>query len=162
MTSSFGRGPFLSAGTYRYRFTAVGPQKNPWQEFPGGAAFARIIVGFNVGKRAAWTANALERLWLRVRRAQHAAAAATFSIQRGIYEHSSGHGLVREDGATISVLHLDGSPAAKWRRALLAAAEELAGLMKQESVIVELGKAGVVETTAIVTPKAKKKRAAKR
>src|SRR5262245_61928418 len=104
-----GAAGFLDLGPRRYRFkpTATryrgrkGKRANPVRDhFRGGSQFARFIVGFNVGGRARWDLDDLERAWTSTLRSQHRPPDATFMSQRGLYTHSNGHGrgaLVHED-----------------------------------------------------------------
>lgn len=113
---------------------------------------ARIFVGFNVGQRPRWKMDDAVRIVKRVRKAQVGAPDATFLYQRGLYTSTQDKSLVDEKGAQIILLNLAGASAKEFRAQMIELGEELATVLKQESVIVEIQKGGVSKETIGITP----------
>lgn len=112
---------------------------------------ARLFVGFNVGAKPRWKLDDLVRVVKRARKAQGHAPDASFLVQKGIYTRKSGE-TVTEDGAQVVVLNTEGDAQPAFQREMVELAEAIATTLKQEEVILELQRGGVVQRTFGVVP----------
>jgi len=116
------------------------------------AIAARIFVGFNVGGTPCWTIENLIDLVMRMRLLQGANPSATLLAQKGIYQHTTGsRQVVIEDGAQV-IIFMGGTSLAAFTDEMIALATEIASVLQQELVIVEIQRNGVTQETIGVTP----------
>jgi hypothetical protein len=120
-----------------------GAEPNPATRFKKGSRAARLFVGLNVGKKPRWNVNDVVRIVKRVRREQTGSVGASFLTQRGLY--SSGRSIVNEKSVQVVILDEQALGARKWKDQIVELAEALAEELKQEVVIVELQKSGIVD-----------------
>lgn len=112
---------------------------------------ARLFVGFSVGSAPTYDLDDLIAVVRAARSKNGGDPAATFLAQRGIYRYRSGE-VVEEDGGQVIIIDTAGSPRATFENQMVALAEEIAREMKQELVVVEIQKNGVVQQTYGVVP----------
>lgn len=103
---------------------------------------ARIFVGFNVGDETVYDMDDLVEIVQAVRERQTGSPASSFVSQRGIYQHADG-AVVDEPGAQVIIINMGESPQ-KFRRQMTDLAETIARKMKQEEVVVEIQRNGIV------------------
>lgn len=135
-------GPFACSGgsfrPYGKRITGGSRKVNPKLEAPWSA---RFVVGFNVGHEQVYDMDALVAL---VRAELGARPAATFIAQRGLYTHHDPRvGVVDEQGAQVVILDVEGLTEAVFVQKMRRLAKKLCRKMKQESILLEIQKAGV-------------------
>jgi hypothetical protein len=118
----------------------------------GGMWSARIFVGFNVGGKARWDIDDLIKVVKRVRKKQERSPDASFVAQKGIYTSTATGTTVEENGAQVIILNTAGAKAKDFVAEMLALAEEIARALKQEEVIMEIQRAGLVKKTYGVGP----------
>ncbi len=148
------------AGSFRPRgrIYSVGPNENPI-----GAAFgrsglsARLFVGFNVNNKPRWSIDDVVPIVTRVRDKQTGDPSASYLIQRGVYKHHNGKGVVQEDSAQVIVIDTTGAKLPVFREQMVKLGEEIAGKLKQESVILELQRGGVSQGSYSIVPKVTKR-----
>jgi hypothetical protein len=120
---------------------------------------ARIIVGFNVGRKPRWTMDDVVRIVRRVRKQQVGDPASTFVLQRGIYTHTEtedGERLtVDEKGAQIFLLNTPelGTSVTVFKKQMEDLAEILATDLRQEAVILEIQRGGRTLVTISMGPR---------
>lgn len=126
--------------------------KNPieWTDSKG-VQFGRIIVGFSVGGKPRWTLKDLEDEWHAFAKAANFAPDVTIVPQRGAFTGRNKK-VVREDGATLTVLNLGNETTLHFNNTLKYFAEHLAERFQQEVVIVQLGRGNRVHTTYGMRP----------
>jgi hypothetical protein len=116
----------------------------------GGGYAARIFVGLNVGKEQGFTIEDLIEKVVRIRRAQGEVPNASILAQRGIYEDRQ-HEIVDEESAQIIIIDMSGANKRAFVDEMSDLAEKLCDEMKQESVILEIQKRGIVTDVYTVT-----------
>lgn len=121
-------------------------RSNPgWGPVPDDVQFARVIVGFSVGSRPVYKLADLEQAWVDFATANDFPKGATIVPQRGVYKMATTGKLIRENGATLTVLNLENKDYfASFMRQFAA---YVATKFRQEEVIVQVGNAGRVEGT---------------
>lgn len=148
-------GPFMfSAGRHWGFFYPQGKLTvidNPpiWKEARPWAA--RLIVGFNVGRRPRWKLADLLPIVKRVRTRQSGDPAATFLAQKGIYKHARSGLVVTENGAQVFIIAHRTTPAI-FRRQMIALAETIARELRQAEVVLELQHGGITREVMGIAP----------
>lgn len=104
---------------------------------------ARLFVGFNVGAKTVWEMDDLLAVVREVRERQTGNPASSFLYQKGIHKHQSGQ-IVEEPGAQVIVINMGSSPK-EFIEQMLELAEQVADQLKQEEVVLEIQKNGLVE-----------------
>jgi len=113
----------------RGRLYAVGDHENPiGASFGRSGLSARIFVGFNVANKPRWTIDDVVPIVTRVRNRQTGDPSASYLIQRGVYKHHNGKGIVQEDSAQVIVIDTTGAKLPAFREQMVALGEELARL----------------------------------
>jgi len=113
---------------------------------------ARLFVGFNVGKKPRWDVDDLVKVVKRVRKRQEQKPDASFVLQKGIYTSSKTGKTVDEKGAQVIVLNTTGASQKAFEKQMVELAEEIARSLKQEEVILEIQRSGLVKKTVGVAP----------
>jgi hypothetical protein len=113
---------------------------------------ARLFVGFNVGNKPRWNVDDLMKVVRRVRKKQKRKPDASFVAQKGIYTSSRTGKSVEEKGAQVIILNTEGGTMRAFEAEILELAEEIARALKQEEVVVEIQKGGLVKKTFGVEP----------
>lgn len=108
----------------------------------GGTRGARIIVGLNVGKVPTYTPEQVMELVYQIRKASGASGNVSVLAQLGIYEDKKGHKIPER---SVQVIILDLSGENDFIEKMQALTEELRIRLRQEEVILELQRGGVVE-----------------
>lgn len=121
-----------------------GAFQNPVTRLSGGGYSARLFVGLKVGKRTAYKVDDVIAVVRRVRKRQGKSADASILAQKGIYEDRSGE-LIVEPSVQVIIIDLSGEPKATFVRDMQQLAEELRSKLRQEVVILEIQKSGVVK-----------------
>lgn len=143
-------GPLLT-----YRAPPRGASEDIEHFGKGGTQAARIIVGLNVGTTPTYTPEYVIDLVYKIRKAQSASGDVSVLAQLGIYEDSEGR---RIDEQSVQIVILDLGGEKNFKQAMLDLGEELRIRMKQERVIIEMQKGGVVQDVYSATdPKLLKK-----
>ncbi len=113
---------------------------------------ARLFVGFSVGSVPTYSLQDLIDI---VREARERDTpddpSASFIAQRGIYRYRAGD-VVEEDGGQVIVIDTQGLPPERFEAQVVGLAEEICRRMRQELVVVELQKNGLVVQTLGVGP----------
>lgn len=118
-------------------------QRNSREQIKDKIWSARIILGFKVGKKIAWSMNDIVHFVKQERIAQEALPNATFLAQRGLYQHKKGGKVIDEPGAQVFILNLGGQKPKDFREDILKLAEKMANHFEQESIILEFQKNGI-------------------
>lgn len=124
-------------------------ESNPVKRHAATPLTARLFVGLSVGQDKAWTVEDVINVTQEVRLRQKEAPDASFLIQRGLYTDRSNE-IVREDSVQV-VLFSFGDDQATFEDQMVELAEELVDRLQQETIYVELQKAGVPYTVLEVT-----------
>ena len=133
-------------------------QQNPAQRSRRVSAGARIIVGFNVGKKPRWSMDDLIKIVREVRIRQVGQPDATFVAQTGMYTH---HGVtakkgvvVTEDGAQVLIKNLPhlNTDESEFQEQMIELTEIIATKLKQEIVIVDYQERGISVEEWVVSP----------
>ena len=134
----------------RLRTYEKGARPNPTTRISGGGLSARLFVGLKVGQRTAYKVDDVIAVVRRVRKRQGKGADASILAQKGIYEDRSGE-LVIEPSAQVVIIDLAGEKKAVFVTDMKELAEELRRKLKQETIILEIQKSGVVKDVYSVT-----------
>src|SRR3990167_2756317 len=132
-------------------------KRNPIEEAlkgSGGVYAARIMVGFNVSDTPTWTMDDLVEVAFRFRKQQTGAPEATFFTTLGLY-HDQARGVdVPEAGGQILIIRTSysGETIEKFINNMVVLAEEIAGAMEQNSVLLEIQKNGITYQDWRVVP----------
>jgi hypothetical protein len=119
---------------------------NPIEKQTGSGLAARLFVGLNVGTTATFTLeDVVDAVWTFQR------GGASFLIQKGIYQDAGG-GRVAEDSVQIVILDFDQRTEEKFLEDMTKLAEHLRETFRQEVVVLEMQKKGVVTDVYSVTP----------
>lgn len=114
---------------------------------------ARIIVGFNVGDVPTWTLDDLTAIVREIRQQQAGDPSASFVMQRGIYQHrDASKRVVQEDGAQVFIIDTTGLAEAVFEDQMVWLAEQIAGRLQQETVILEIQRNGITQRVHGITP----------
>lgn len=106
---------------------------------------ARLIVGFNVGSVPTYSIDDLIPLVKAVRLQQTGVPDASFIMQKGIYSHHDGRGVVQEDSAQVLIIDMAGLGEQTFEDQMIELAEVIADKFQQETVIVEVQKNGITQ-----------------
>ena len=145
-------GPSYWPGGYfrpRGRVMVHGPRRalNPVEWSSKVTWSARLFVGLSVGNRKAWTVAQVvalvRRLWRR---------GASFVSQRGLWKSPKSGRLVPETSVQVILLDLHGDPLPVFRAEVIRLAEALCSRLRQEQVVVEFQRNGLVKETLGVIP----------
>lgn len=156
-------GMFRPQGKLQYHgdtdqlFREIG-HTNPASRSRKVSAGARIIVGFNVGKKPRWTMADLVSVVRKVRIRQVGQPDATFVAQTGMYTHQ---GLTAKKGVVVTekggqvliknLPHLK-TGEAEFKAQMIELAEEICRALKQEIVIVDYQERGLSVEEWVVSP----------
>lgn len=124
-------------------------ESNPVKRHAATPLTARLFVGLSVGQEKAWTVEDVINVTQEVRIHQKESPDASFLVQRGLYTDRSNE-IVREDSVQV-VLFNFGDDQATFEDQMIELAEELVDRLQQETIYVELQKAGVPYTVLEVT-----------
>ena len=124
-------------------------EANPVKRHAATPLTARLFVGLSVGQEKAWTIEDVITVTQEVRLRQKESPDASFLVQRGLYTDRSNE-IVREDSVQV-VLFSFGDDQATFEDQMVELAEELVDRLRQETIYVELQKAGVPYTVLEVT-----------
>ena len=133
------------------RFRPEGPyyfgegeyHENPIEDYgEGGVRAARLIIGLNVGRKPKWTPKQVMEKVYKWRKAKGLPGSMTVIAQLGIYEDTKNR-KISERSVQVILLDLGGDE--KFVENVLKMAEEFCTSLKQEQIIVEIQKSGVVE-----------------
>ena len=127
-----------------------GAMPNPAKRLGGGGFSARIFVGLNVGTRKGYSVDDVVDLVWKVRKRQKRTADASILAQKGIYEDFKGRRIV-EPSVQIIIIDLSGEKKRAFVDEMEELAEELCTKLKQETVILEIQKKGIVTDVYSVT-----------
>lgn len=120
-------------------------KENPVKLFGGTGLSARMFIGLNVGDKPTYT---IEDVIAEV--AKHYRGAASFVAQKGVYVHMDGK-RVNEDSVQV-ILFASTEDEQKFTDEMTAVAEKIAAALKQESIILEIQKKGIVQNMWDVSP----------
>ena len=135
---------------YRDDETRHRAKANPASRLGSGGYSARIFVGLNVGQRKAYNVDDVVKIVWNVRKKQKRSGDASILAQRGIYEDRKGKRVV-EPSVQVVLIDLAGTPAKEFTHEMVELAEALCHKLKQETVILEIQKGGVVKDVYSVT-----------
>ena len=121
----------------------LAPRPNPFRWKARGTLSARIVVGFNVGKKRKWKLSEVKKYFRRVREEQGRLVDATFLAQEGFYTHKATGDVVDERGVQILVINVEGLHQRTFTSEMRELSEKLAKRFQQEEVILDLMKSGV-------------------
>jgi hypothetical protein len=127
-----------------------GAQRNPATRFGPGGYSARIFVGLNVGQRKAYSVGDVVKIVWATRKKQKRSGDASILAQKGIYEDRSGKRVV-EPSVQIILIDLADTPEKEFTAEMIELAEVLCKRLKQETVILEIQKRGLVKSVYGVT-----------
>lgn len=127
-----------------------GAVPNPAKRLGAGGFSARVFVGLNVGQRKAFSVDDVVKIVWAVRKRQGRSGDASILAQRGIYEDRGGHRVV-EQSVQIIVIDFSGQPKKAFTDEMVELAETLRKRMKQETVILEIQRKGVVTDVFSIT-----------
>lgn len=128
-----------------------GTYENPSQRIGGGGYSARLFVGLNVGKTQRFTEDNVVDIVFKTRRRQKALPDASILSQKGIYSDRGGD-IVKEPSTQIIIIDTIGVGKRQFVSEMKELAEVLCKKMKQESVILEIQRKGVVLDVYSVYP----------
>jgi hypothetical protein len=134
----------------KLRLHHEGAIENPSTRLGGGGYSARLFVGLNVGQAKRYNENDIVDLVWRTRKRQGRSADASILSQKGIYEDRSGARVV-EPSVQVLILDFSGQPKKAFTAEMIQLGEVLAKRLRQEIVIVEIQKKGVVTDVFSVT-----------
>ena len=127
----------------------------------GGLA-ARLFVGLNVGQKTAFSRDEVVDILVKVRKKQKALPDASILSQLGVYTDSETGALVKEPSVQIVVIDVVGKTKGAFVKEMKELGEVLREKLKQQLVILEIQKSGVVTDVYAITASEKKKRMKKR
>lgn len=122
---------------------------NPVERQTSVPLTARLFVGLSVGQRKAWTVEDVITITQKVRTRQGADPDASFLLQRGLYTDRANE-IVREDSVQVVIFDFS-SKQTTFEKQMGDLAERLIKALKQETIYVELQKAGVPYAVLKVT-----------
>ena len=128
----------------------TGAVENPAHRLGGGGFSARIFVGLNVGTKRGFTEKAVIAIVWKVRKRQKKNADSTILSQKGIYEDSLGRRII-EPSVQVIIIDLAGTAKKAFTGEMKELAEVLRKELKQETVILEIQRKGVVSDVFSVT-----------
>jgi hypothetical protein len=120
-------------------------RRNPIEKLGEGGLSARLFVGLSVGQAHRFTIRQVVDTTIEIRKKQEQLPDATFLAQKGVYTESKGGRIIEEDSVQIIIIDVMGTPEPKFTEYMEQLAEELRKRFKQESVILEVQKRGVVQ-----------------
>jgi hypothetical protein len=119
---------------------------NPVEKITGSGLSARLFVGLSVGDAPTWTLeNVVDAVWT------FRAGGASFLIQKGIYQDAEG-ARVSEESVQVVILDFDSQTEEAFTQSMMKLAEHLREKFRQDSVVVEIQRKGVVTDVYSVTP----------
>lgn len=124
-------------------------ESNPVKRHAATPLTARLFVGLSVGQEKAWTVEDVINVTQEVRLRQKEPPDASFLVQRGLYTDRSSE-VVREDSVQVVLFNFGDDPD-KFEAQMVQLAEALVERLQQETIYVELQKAGVPYTVLEVT-----------
>jgi len=127
-----------------------GAKPNPVTRLSGGGLSARLFVGLNVGTRKAYNADDVVDLVWKTRKKQGKSADASILSQKGIYEDRKGR-RITEPSVQIIIIDLSGASKPDFIEEMVELAEVLVKRLKQETVILEIQRRGVVTDVFSIT-----------
>lgn len=143
MPKPFWNNPFpvvTPNGTFRVRPVVANPVD--WSDpKPHLLQWGRVIVGFNVGREPTWNIDDIEREWHEFAKARNFPRDVTIVPQRGAFTDEDTGDVIQENGATLTVLNIQGKvESAHFSNTMMKFGEHLAEVFRQKSVIVQLGR----------------------
>jgi hypothetical protein len=121
-----------------------GVLENPVKRENSGGLSARFFVGLNVKKKTVWKVDDVIAIVRRVRKKQKQDSSASILAQKGIYEDRATKQLVVEPSVQVIIVDLAGTPKPVFTKHMTELAEVLQKKLKQDLVILEIQKRGVV------------------
>ena len=136
------------------RATETRERENPIVERIGGTRegtglSARIFIGLSVGDTPTYTIDDVVKATVAIRKRQGSLPDASFLAQRGVYTQAGS--TVEENSVQIIIIDMQGDTKQVFTSQVVELAKELREDFKQESVIVEVQKRGVVVDVFSVT-----------
>lgn len=125
----------------RKQWSGYRPNKKSWESADTWSA--RLFVGFNVGTETVYEMHDLVDLVRVVRERQTGNPSSSFVFQHGIYKHRSGE-VIDEPGAQVVIINTGEEPKV-FEDQMVELAERIADNMRQEEVVVELQRNGIVQ-----------------
>jgi hypothetical protein len=119
------------------------------EDWGAGGLAARIFVGLNVGDKPTYTIQQVVKATKEIRRQQGVLPDATFIAQKGLYTEPSGS-IVEESSVQIIIFDSEGSTIEAFGEKVVQLARGLRERFNQDSVIVELQRAGVSQDVMAV------------
>jgi hypothetical protein len=141
---------FTPAKNSRLKTYHEAVRENPTTRLSSGGLSARLFVGLNVGQKRGYTVDDVVEIVWKVRKKQKRSGDASILAQKGIYEDRSGK-RVTEPSVQIIIIDFSGAAKDVFTSEMEGLAETLCKQMKQETVILEIQKRGVVEDVYSVT-----------
>lgn len=140
-------GSFEPIGRVQYYSVSPGRLAGPvWEKTDVQAA--RLFVGFHVGGKPRYEIDDLIPIVREMRRRQAPHdPSATFIAQRGIYRYRGTGKIIEEKGAQVMIFDFMDTAPETFREQMIRLAEEIAKRLRQELVIVEIQRNGVVTST---------------
>ncbi len=144
-------GHFRPNGSIDVHVLSEGYRANPpptkWRTPGQDVLSARLFVGFNVGGEPTWTIDDLVQVVRAKRKAQKQKPDSSFITQQGIYTSDETGETVTEKGGQVVILNLWGATPQQFERQMVSLAGHIAFKLKQETVIVEIQRAGIVQVS---------------
>lgn len=114
---------------------------------------ARLFVGMNVGDAPVWSLSDVIAVVKTARVEQTGDPSSSFVTQKGIYRHDDGGGIVEEDSAQVIIYNLsEDVDAEEFEEQMVDVATQLARVLQQELVLLEIQKGGRAVKTIGVGP----------
>jgi len=129
----------------------VRAKKNPIERIPRGGLSARLFIGLNVGSKPTYTVKQIIDETVKIRKRQKALPNASFLSQKGVYTHAKSGKIVRENSVQIILIDTVGTPIMQFEDEVKELGTELRARFKQESVILEIQKGGVLRDSYDIT-----------
>jgi hypothetical protein len=123
------------------------PDPSTWRQPGKRTLSARLFVGFNVRGKPRWKDADLIRIVREVRATQGRPADSSFLSQKGIYTSQETGKVEVENGAQVVIINLTDDSLTKFTNDIAELAEVITRTLKQETVIAEIQRGGVVLET---------------
>jgi hypothetical protein len=134
----------------RYSAAEKAARGNPISRISGGDYSARLFVGLNVGQRRGFTERDVVDIVWKTRKRQGRLGDASILSQKGIYEDRSGKRVV-EPSVQVIIIDLAGATKRKFVAEMQVLGEVLRRRLKQETVILEIQRRGVITDVFTIT-----------
>ncbi len=117
-----------------------------------GVCAGRIVLALARNGKRTGTVRDVSAAVAGLQRSRGQTSTASVASQSGVYEHKSDGKIAVEHGAQVAIISTERTTVARFSKGLVKIAEALAAEFKQEEVLVEVQKDGVVVRHGSVTP----------